>query len=367
MLEAFYQSYEKDKESVRCEDVTDKSKENKKNPVKCSITFNETVRLDYEFVDREEHTMFPEKIESYLQNNQTAGGWKLYSKMSYTNFSAIFSEEPIVSTDLPLRKGCTRLDSEGFPQINTDYGSKFELELEVLFNYTADRYVIGREPIYSNRTYSVKLYGDTEDSINVADTIDEMTNVSIRTFYNTDSHLLHSVTLEDNQCKTYNLTSNQSLNWFYVQDMFVRKSELFYTKSNYSFLREATVDDKLYQVFEKKFSYIKSYSYETYKKLMDKTNNSTNETVTSRKKNNEVPVDHNRVIATHYFPKDTAHWPDNPNQLSIPQKIELIIFNSFYSNVYSEMIINFKSFKSSPEEIEKYDAADAKCVDMDKK
>ena len=251
-MEVFYQSYKKDKGSVKCEDVAGGSKESKSNPKKCSITFNETVRLDYEFADRAERTMFP---------------------------------------------------------------------------------------------------------------IDEKTNEKIRTFYYDDgSHLLHSVTLSDQQqCRTYNLTANQSLNWFYLQDMFVRRPELFYTRGNYSYLRDFTSDDVECQVFERKISYMNPNSYQAFWGSIDpKTKNST---VTNRPKNNSVPTEHNKVIATHYYPKDSRYWENNPNQLSIPKKIELTVFNS-YSLAYSELIINVR-FNATAEEIKKYDAT--KCIDMDKR
>ena len=364
MLEVFYQAYEKDKERVKCKDVTN-GKQDKKNPKKCSITFNETARLNYEFADQEELTMFPERIEIHLQN-RTTGEWKPVSKLIYTNFTHIFGGDQIVSSDLPLRRGCRRMNTEGFPIINTDYGSKFELELEVFFNYTADSPIrFGKEPIYSTRTYSVKMYADTNGSINVADTIDEKTNVSIRTFYNTDTHLLHSVTLVKDQCHVYNLTSNRSLNYFYLQDMFVRKAELFFTRNNYSYLSEFNLDGEPCQVFERKFSYITRNSIQIFRDRFKnlETKNSTDK-VTTRKKNNEVPVEHNQVIATHYYPKDVAYWSDNPNQLSIPKKIELTIFNSLYSSIYSELIINVQSFKPDPEQSKTFNATN--CIDMDK-
>lgn len=166
-MELLYQSYEKDKESVKCEDATNKADESQKNPKKCSITFNETVRLDYEFVDREEHTMYPQKIVSYRQN-RTTGEWKTISKLVYSNFTPIFSEEQIVSSDLPLRRGCRRLNTDDFPKIETNYGSKFELELEVVFNYTADALYgdrFGGRLKSSVRTYSVKLYADRKSVV----------------------------------------------------------------------------------------------------------------------------------------------------------------------------------------------------------
>lgn len=354
-MELLYQSYEKDKERVKCEDVR-KADESKKNPKKCSITFNETVRLDYEFVDREEHTMYPEKIVSYWKN-RTTSEWSINSKLIYLNFTAIFSDEQIVSSDLPLRKGCKRLNTEDFPKIETNYGSRFEMELEVLFNYTTDhgRYWERKKLNYSLRTYSVKLY--TDGSVNVADTIDETTNASIRTFYNAD-HSLHSVT-SDGKCQTYNLTSVKSLNWFYLQEIFVRRPELFYTRNNYSYLRDVTLDDVPYQVFEKKFDYTNRLTYEA---LRDPGNSTDQTQATSRKRNNDVPLEHNKVFSTHYYANQTDQAE---NQLSVPKKIELTIFNRFGMGVYSELVINVKSFEPNPEEREKFDAS--KCVNMDKK
>lgn len=342
-----------DKEKVKCEAGKE---EGAKNPKKCSIMLREAIRFDYSFVDGEEHTMIPRKVERYEQrrnDGKPTGEWRLTSEIQWLNFTPIFDQEPIVTADLPIQCGCKRI-AEGYPTITTDYGSKFELELDVRFNYTSGYSYYSHEYGYERkerrtvRTYKVKLFVDKANSINVAETIDEKTNASIRTYYEAKSSLLHMVTLEKDECKTYNLTLNNSLNWFYVQEIFARRPELFYANQNYSYLREFNLDGLQTQVFEQKVHF--RYGGYHYGR-------------TSRKNSNEVPLD-GRVLTSHFYPKDAGHWPDNPNQLSIPKRIELGI-EGFWWTEYHQMIIDIKSFKTSPDDPVKYDTT--KCELKDKK
>ena len=349
-----YKTLDEDKEKVKCENGKEKGAQ---NPKKCSITFGDNaVRLDYSFVDKDEHTMVPTKIELYepeTKEKKKTGQWKLRSDIKYLNFTPIFSEEQIVNADLPIQKGCKRQDKESYPKIEADYGQKFVLEFDVLFNATLITYNFSRslhEKIinHSVRTYSVKMFVDKANSISVAETIDETTNASIRTYYDLNSHLLHSVTLENNECHTYNLTSNRSLNWWYVQEMFIRRPEIFRANSNYSYLQDFNLDDVPTQVFEKKVYYGRPFSFGR---------------LTNRKRTNFVS-NFGRVLSSQYYPKDTGYWKDNPNGLSIPKRIELGI-DTFHPFLYdAHLVIDIKSFKSNPKEEEKYDSS--KCVDMDK-
>ena len=352
LLEVFYLKYGEEGK-VKCEDG---KVEGANNPRKCSILFGDTVRLDYDFVDKtidqEKYTMFPTKIERYALekiDGRITNKWVLASKIKFLNFTPIFSEEQIVSPDLPIQKGCRRINKENYPTIKTDYGTKFELELQVNFNYSQSNYDYRKRSIkvnYTARVYPMKLFVNKNDSTSVANTIDEMTNASIRTYYDEKSRFLYSVTLEDNECRTYNLTSNQSLNWFYVQEIFARKSELFHADGNYSYLRELSLNGVPSQVFEKRIIYPR------YKGKP-----------TTRERNNNVPMGGN-LISTHYYPKETNYWPDNPNGLSIPKRIEISIDDYYYSLAYHHLTIDIKSFKSSPEDVERYDFS--KCQDMDK-
>lgn len=354
MLELLYKNYDENKESVKCVDVKE---EGAKNPKKCTLSLK-GYRLDYNFVDGDEHTMIPTKIERYKQEmkkGKLTGEWKLRRELKYRKFTPIFAEEQIVTSDLPMQMGCKRVNPENYPKIEADYGTKFELELEVRANFTV---LNGTEGYYYSpktmnrtvRTYTVKMVVDKENSINVADTIDEITNASIRNYYDVEGgHLLHSVNLANNECSTYNLSSNWSLNWFYVQEMFVRRPELFQAK-NYSYLSESSLDGVQCQVFEDKMYYYRDYWREYLKKA------------TSRKSNNRVRPS-GRVITTHFYPKDSSYWPDNPNKLNIPKRIEISV-DTYSSWQFDHLTIDVKSFKSSPTIPEKYDTT--KCKEMDK-
>ena len=338
------------------------------------------------FVSNENHTDYPTKIELHQRH---LGEWKMTKQFKYTAFRPTFGEEPIVDSSLPIGHGCRRLDTASYPKIETDYGSRFELELDILFDYSQapgaeDDHYDGSSgmPNRTVRTYAVRLVVDEVSSINMAETIDEITNASVRTYYVQKSHLLYS--LAGGQCSIYNLTSNRSLNWFYVQEMLARRPELFYATPNYSFLREFSLDGVRCLVFEETIDYRvwASEEYRAWKegKKSDRavsltedlaanlaarsTQNSTEKPATARPRKNQVPTENNQVMATHYYPKDAAHWPDNPNRLSIPKRIELTIFGRFHSIAYSRMVIDIRSFKSNPSEIEKYYLSESTRCDL---
>lgn len=363
MLEILLDNHARKKESVACVDVGDKSK---KNPKKCSISFNDTIRLDYNFVDKDEHTMYPEQIACYFKN-QTTDDWTLVIKHVFLHFTPIFTDEPIVSANLPIGYGCERLNGENYPRIESDYGRRFEFDQDAVFNYMQK--MENRKKMFDewgeelSRSYSNKMYVDLDASINVADTIDEVTNKSIRIIYNTTSHLLHSVRLEDGKCFTYNQTSNSSLNWFYVQDSFVRRSELYFMKTNYperrmsydensanySYLGEYELDGKPALVFEKRFNFHRSRFFDRSKQKSNRPNK------------NGLPSS-GIVISTHYYPKDKNYWPGGSTKLVVPKKIEIRIFDGyvFHLQEIGHLSINMKSFNPNPKAFEKYDTS--KCT-----
>ena len=349
MLEAFYRKFDEDKRTVSCEDRVQPRASNAKN---CSIWFQDFLRLDYFFVDSAEYTMIPTKIEVHeaeTKNGRPTGRLRLVISVQYLAFTPTFSERPIVSADLPIQKGCKRIRPESYPKIKTDYGTRFELDLQVKFEYlmgSYDRFGV-LQMKRQVRIYSVKLlmFLDRAGSTSVAETINETTNAPIRTYYDAKSRLLQSVILKSNECRTYNLASNRSLNWFYVQEMFVRRPELFYADRSYSYLREFRLDGLPTRVFEETVRYEHSNH---------------NEKITTRKRNNEVPTN-GRVLSSHYYPTDPSHWPKG---LSIPKRIE-ISMESYFSTRYDNLTIDIRSFSSSPREPEKIDTS--RCKDMDKK
>lgn len=374
----FYEKLAEDKQNVKCEPSKDSTKKNAK---KCSITFNETIRLDYSFFDGDEYTMYPEKIEGSAQN-RTSGLWELQAFVAYTNFTAIFGGQPIVNGDLPLGYGCKRAPyaRANYPQMRTNFGEKFELEYDVIFrylerskspSYMARRYGRGN---YTSRFYKGKMFVDKANSINIAETIDEITNASLRNFYNTKSHLLHQVTLDDNKCTTFNYTSRRALNWFYPQDSFVKRPELYYAGGNsstnrrpyayysphYSYLQDRDLDGVPCSVFENKIDY--SYFYDR-REWYGRRSNSTEKPQpkpVERANKNQVRGDFT-VITTHWYAKKSSDWPGNSNGLSVPKRIMLtIIDDHFMSGGTNFLTIEAKTFSSSPKEFPKYDTSKCK-------
>ena len=368
LLELFYKVFQKDKSRVKCEstNLDDTELYNwtiKIDPRKCTISFGQDVRLVYGFVSNENYFDYPTKIVLNERNTDT-GEWKETKQFKYYSYSPTFAEKQIVSSDLPIGHGCRRLRPGNYPRIETDYGARFELELEVLFDYedNDDFYDgSGAKPNRTMRTYTVRLLVDEVNSINMAETIDEVTNTPIRTYYEAKSHLLYSVNQTNGQCSIYNLTSNGSLNWFYVQEMLARRPELFYATKEFSYLREFNLNGVLTQVFEETVDY-RVWASEDYKQWKEgkKSNSTLSSTLNSttlsstRSRKNQVPTENNQVMTTHYYPKDPDYWPNNRNHLSIPKRIELTIFGRFHSVGYSLMVIGIKSFKSNPKETEKY-------------
>ena len=322
---------------------------------------NET-RLEYEFVDRDAYTMYPEKISIFSKN--ATGGWHLNGQVTYLNFASLFGQESIVSLNLPIGIGCRRKEDGNYPVHRPKFGDRFELEQEVLFNYAKKRTIkhlrtrtytsTMQKKINIARTYSNRMYADLAESINVADTIDELTNASIRTYYDTKTQLLYSVSLDDDQCSTYNLKSNKSINWFYVQDSFVKHPQLYYMKNNYSYLGDYNVGDVPCSVFEKEFFFCRiEWDDWTHP-------NATRPRKTSRKNKNDLRTE--LLLSTHYFPTDANHW--STDSISVPLKIELRFFDEFYSQPTGNMTIHFRSFNPNPEKREKYDSSN--CTEMDK-
>lgn len=357
MLEILYKNYEVDKERVKCENLKEKE-------TLCSITFNQTVRLNFSFVDKEKYTMYPQKVEGF---EKVKGVWQSWAQISYLNFRAIFSREPIIDRDLPIGFGCRRVHSQNYPQVHTNYGDRFELEFSVEFKY-AGRSFVGRMAAskveYTTKTYSGKMFADQIRSMNIADAIEEWTNASLRTFYETDSHRLHQVNLNDSNCTTYDLSSPESINWHYVQDSFVKRPELYHAETNgsflksYSFLREHLLDGLPCLVFERKFDYWTGFSSRE---------NETNSTraITKRPNVNKVTAN-DYLVSTHFYPKNSSYWTNDGRQFSVPKRIEFAIFNDpVYGHGAIEFLtINIHSFKPNPVEQTKFNAS--RCIDMDK-
>ena len=332
LLEILFENHLKSPERVRCE-------ANGKNAHKCAITFEDAVRLEYSFSDRDDHTMYPERIE-YFDRNAAKRAWRLVAEFVYLKFSPVFSDEQIVSPDLPAGKGCHRSSPQNYPRPQTNYGDRFELECELTFDFALKREKnrngsrSGTGGQRTTRRYPAKLYVDRSPT-SVAETVDETTNASIRMFYAADTGRLDAVA--DGQCRSYDLTANRSLNWFYLQEMFVRKPELF-SASNYSYLHR-TDGDAPCLVFEKQHVYLDG-------REDGGTRNLTQETVTSRRNQNGVPTTSIYVLSTHYY--ELGGKP-------VPRKIDLTILDPRSPHRFDSLTIHMSSFNDQPKEPQKYD------------
>ena len=72
------------------------------------------------------------------------------------------------------------------------------------------------------------MYVDSRNSLNIIDTIEEKTNQSIRTYYDSHIHMLYDINLdEDNKCNRRHLNYNFSINWFYIARNFCKLSKSF--------------------------------------------------------------------------------------------------------------------------------------------
>ena len=238
---------------------------------------------------------------------------------------------------------------KNYPRITTNYGSdRFEFNYEVKFNYS-HKYT---------RTYSGKMQVNQANALNIAETIDEITNASIKTIYDTASHMLYQINLDDDKCVAHNL-KNKSINYFYIQDSFVKKPELYYTKSfRYSYLGEYKVDDVDCLVFEEKFRVRPEFDD------LDYYENETNES-TRKNKNNLDPI---TIMSTHYYPKKSNYWSSEA-KLSVPKRIEIRLFVDLFLygmegrvGELGRLTIDLKSIDSNAKEQDKYDTT--KCTEV---
>ena len=384
LLEVFYETLAKDKSKVKCEALKD---ETKKNPKKCSFTIgpNETLRFDYSFVDGDQYTMYPERIQISPFN-----GWQQYRfDIVYSNFTTSFGEDHAEIRNLPIGKGCRRVVESKYPQIEANFGDKFEIEYDVHFSYPAPDvnydYRIRRfgRMNYTTRTYSGKLFVDKANSINIAEGIHEVTNASIRTIYDKKSRLLHQVTVEDDNCTTYNLSSKKApINWFYVQDSVLKRPELYFAKTGnstsnstsgrrssryrfgeiegYTYLQDQNLNGVPCSVFENKVFYYFRRDYEERRR----SRNSTAPPPTHQKRENKNKLrGSEHVIATHWFAKESNNWPGNSNGFAVPKRIKMIISDDPFSDVgggIGFLKIDVKTFTSTPKEPPKFDTS--KCI-----
>lgn len=355
-MELLSKNHDHNKEAVKCNDEPDKTR-------KCSISFEEVenfrVKLDYYFLEKDNHTMYPEKVFGFLKTN-SSGEWQLAAKFNYLKFAPIFGEQQIVSSDLPIGLGCRRIDPMNYPRPATNRPRRFELQYNVTFNHidmkqnlSAYNYrELSKVLKYLTSNYSGKMYVDLDNSLNIAEGIDEVTNGSTRSYYNTKTYELHTVNLTDHSCTTYNHSANNSntLNWFFVQDSFVKRPK-YYRADNYSYLREHKLGDVPCLVFEKKFDSWLSlgFGFDFFSKKETRQGVRAN-------RNNVVADDY--VIVTHYQPKDPSYWPGNTGKLVVPKRIEIQILH--YLRTISYLTIDVNSFNPNPTNFTKYDIS--KCV-----
>lgn len=347
-MEILLKYYGNHKEKVLCTDLKDK---NKKNPKKCSISSQDSFKIDYQLVDRESHTMYPEQISIYGKT-RNATDLQLIVKYTFVDFKPIFGGEQVISSNLPIGFGCRRLNSKNYPKIESKYGNRFELDQEIAFNYQIERDPSSKSQTYCSEKYSNRMYVDLDKSMNSAETIDEDTKQPIKTIYDLKTNLLYSINSKG-VCVAYNLRSMKSLNWFYIQDSFVKFAPLHYANSSYSYTGEYEIDDKQYLIFEKKFRFESTY-------YAWQANRDAKQRSTTKRKNKNGLQNFDWILATHYYPKDS--WSGNSNGLLVPERIEIrFLYLGFIEK--GNLSIRIKSVASSSKGYKKYATKNCKLVD----
>lgn len=274
------------------------------------------------------------------------------SEIIYTKFDPIFTdEEELEHLKLPIGHGCQRLQKlhEFYPKITSSYGKKFKFEHDVTFNHLE---LEGKNLTnclecaccynelknFTTRSYSNKMFVDFNEKINDIETVDEYTNKKIRTIYETDKNTVHKLNLEDNRCLTYKLKSNHSLNYFYIQDLFVNRPEIFNTENkSYTYLGEYKIDNVDYLVVEKLF-----------KKLL-KLNRTSDQNGPFKCKNGILDTD---LLVTHYYTRKDYY---SDIRYKVPTKIEIELSGFSRLYYYGNMTIDMKTYRSNLEDYAKYD------------
>ena len=315
-----------------------------KSVIKCTIAFDDTL-LEYYFVNKDEHIMYPKEIIQF-KKNETTKEWYEYSKMNYLYFKPTFSNESIVDSKLDVGFGCRRrlLRPQKYPRItNSNYGLNFELNQTVTNEISSD---LKELPEIRLRKYSTKITANLNSSIIIANT------KNIRTIYNASSKMLYQINLSKNKCEIKNLTLNRKIDWYNVDNLSASEPEIYYfNKSSYSYLGEHKVDGIDCLVFEMR-EYFVSSNNSLYKSIWEKIAG--------------VRQAPKSIVITHYYPKEKDYWRlgEKSNELSIPRRIEVFLLGfNLRKRELVRLTIDILSFNSFNSSIEKYDTKSdlAKC------
>jgi len=340
---------------------------------KCTIDFKET-QLEYHFGKRGTITMYPIKI-ILKQQDSSNGGWKATKQINYFKFTPHWRPSVIVSSDLPIGYGCSRLNKGGFiPIPKTKYGESFELDYEVVFRYVDTNATKNFNPgplywssddeedkknneekkkkfltrIFFNRMYQNDLY-----STNVVESVNEKTKANTRTIYDLNTNVVYDILMEEDKCQSYHLNPNHKINYFYVQDLFLHQPEFFRTDDGFHYLGQYNVRNVPTMVFERTISQFNPTN-------LEKTHRSKNQVYIDFILENMNGIESDHAIVTHYYPTVNDFFGKDYEHLKVPMKIEIRLFsNEERIEEIAKLTINVASFR-------RYDENKHKLYDVSK-
>lgn len=297
-------------------------------------------------------------------------------------FSPVFDEESMISTKLPIGLGCDRKENfhKFYPQLDPTYGvndNEFLIKQDVTFSYfetnetdknpckycDIDNYK--KKPNLLTRTYSNEMYVNQNKSINIMKTIDEFDSHAIKMVYNYEKayeHTVYRINLEDDKCLSHDLPWNHSTNYFYIQDIFVNKNEIFYSNvsrtyndyryryyafsNHFTYLGDYKINDIDYLVFEK---VVYTDGLNCYKCFRNRTSYFEQNEVFK----NKNLIQPSKVIATFYYDRSVY---STEKKRQIPSKIELrLAVNGF--DIIANLTIDITSLEDDLQSYEKYDVS----------
>lgn len=330
LLEVLYENLKTNPKSVEC---VDEKGAKKKNPKKCTLTIKEKTKIEYHFEDKDQYTMYPNKI---VVSNQKEKNWTLFRQFDYLNFEPSFDAKPILTSNLPIGFGCKRLNRLEYPQITPFFGNQFETDLNVTVTHIdLDSKMRHNKTIYLQRQITVKLNVNLNDSIIMADADDKQSNTSARVMVDLKDKMVYAL-INSQMCVKISANKEKGLNLAKIEEEIIKNAN----KSNYSYLGEYNVGDVPCLVFEAK----------------EKINQ------TEKNPNGTTIKGPDTLIATDYYPKDKKYW--STNNLEIPILSEQTALN--YEDhrrplEFAKVTINFKTFESKPKSIKKFDTS--KCTE----
>ena len=308
LLHILYDQYYENKKNVKCEDLSPNEYPDKVNYKICSMEFSDVFRVDYYFEDKGDDKHVPDKIFTFVKESSDVI-WKKFREYTFLSFQYSFSTAfSYVDTNLPTGVACTRSYKK---DVDTVYCDNFKLGYNVVFKYLQTD---GEKKCVTESYINTMLDNGT---INVVKSINETTGLPIRTLYDTDSNIVSNFHVDDDECYTYHLASEHYLNFYYIQDLFINYPEFFYA-NGYEYLGEYEIRGTPCFAYEK---LIKNFN----KKIAPKaTSGEIHEFIGG----NVNKLESDFAVVTHYYPKDKDFWLIKDENVTVPIRIEIHLFDN---------------------------------------